>query len=128
MKTDEFGKSEMDYFVDTKMDFGKDEELPVGPAPVRVVKSVTSGKIPSKATKRWAPSKPITNIKDRPKTAINPANRAAGKPTRMTNTFVKPKIEKFIREDMRDEVETLEREELELCRDDDFGMSFDLEL
>ena len=33
VKTDEFGKSEMDYFVEQKMNFGKDEELPIAPAP-----------------------------------------------------------------------------------------------
>jgi len=33
IKVDEHGKSEMDYFVETKMDFGKDQELPICPPP-----------------------------------------------------------------------------------------------
>jgi len=36
--------------------------------------------------------------------------------------------QKFMREEMKDEVAELEKEEMELLKGDDFGMTFDLEL
>ena len=121
IKTDEFGKSEMDYFVETKMDFGKDVELPIAPAQVKPAKTVRSVKSTSWSMKQWVPTKPIARAPSKP--AINaPMSR------RMSVAPSKPKMEKFIREDMRDELAALEAEELALCKQDDFGLSFDLEL
>jgi hypothetical protein len=119
VKVDEFGKSEMDYWVEQKMDFGKDEELPIAPElPVKAAKPVK--KAPANATKKWAPTKPISRVK-----ATNTAEKARG-PVRSMRTLKKP--EKFVREDMRDEVLALEMEELALCKEDDYGTAFDLEL
>ena len=127
VKMDEFGKSQMDYFVEEKMDFGKDEELPIGPVPVKT--TVKPGKSGNIAAKRWAPTKPKTTIKSSrplPSTQDKPATRPVVKSTRR-NVTGKPRG-KFVREDMVDEIASLEREELALCKDDDFGVAFDLEL
>lgn len=127
VKMDKFGKSDMDYFVEEKMDFGKEEELPIGPVLVKTAKFGKSGNI--SAAKRWAPTKPKANIKSgRPSLAshVKPTTRRLGKSTRAN--LPPKKAEKFMREDMVNEVALLEREELALCKDDDFGMSFDLEL
>jgi hypothetical protein len=128
VKTDKLGKSDMDYFVEEKMDFGKDEELPIGPVPVKTSKSAKSGNV--SAAKRWTPTKPKATIKSSrptPSSYVKPTTRQLGKSTR-TNLPPTKRAEKFVREDMVDEVALLEREELALCKDDDFGMSFDLEL
>ena len=121
VKVDEFGKSEMDYWIEEKMDFGKDEELPVAPAPtpVKAVKPVT--KVPKTTAKKWAPTKPISRVR-----SIKTGNTTRT-PVRSVKS-TKPRGEKFMREDMRDEVLALEMEELALCKDDDYGTAFDLEL
>jgi hypothetical protein len=134
VKMDGFGKSEMDYFVEEKMDFGKDEELPIGPAPAKTIKStkneaIKTGKNGNVSAKRWAPTKPRAPVKSRvpPSTHVKSAGRQLAKSTRTSASPAK-KQSKFVREDMVDEVALLEREELALCRDDDFGMTFDLDL
>ena len=116
LKLDEFGKSEMDYFVETKMDFGKDQELPICPPPApkptqtRTTKSTTF-------SKKWVPTKPT-----------RPVSRPLNKGVKSMGRTVVPK-QRFVREEMKDEVAQLEREELDLLRkNDDFGMTFDLEL
>ena len=127
IKMDEFGKSEMDYFVDEQMDFGKDEELPIGPVPP--VKTARSRKIPSVASKPWAPTRPRTTVTCRsPSSSL--VKRTIRAPIRSTKaTIPKPKVGKFIREGMGDEVALLEREELAMYNEDDgFGVTFDLEL
>lgn len=120
LKLDEFGKSEMDYFVETKMDFGKDQELPICP-PAATPKPINRSTQTRPVTKKWAPTKPVrpmTRPASRPVKGIRPVRAAAGRPK-----------QSFMREDMKDEVAQLEREELEvLCKDDDFGNTFDLEL
>jgi hypothetical protein len=129
---DESGKSEMDYFVEKPMDFGKDEVLPVCPEPPRVVKQIPArnGNV---TAKRWVPTKPkalSSTIRARQVTSTSHVRAGARPPVRSMrkSTSVRPKAEKFIREDLRDEVSALEQEELALCNDDDFGMTFDLEL
>ena len=128
VKTDEFGKSEMDYFVEQKMDFGKDEELPIAPAPP--VKTAKSRKSASAVTgKAWAPTKPrATTRRPLSTTHAKTPTKPFPKSTRANIPSSKPKTEKFMREDMVDEVASLEKEELALCKDDDFGITFDLEL
>jgi len=134
IKVDEFGKSDMDYWIEEKMDFGKDEELPVVPAPVKAVKPLklsTKGK--AVAATKWAPTKPMSNVRtarpiDRSNNGRITGSRAAIKPDRSTVTPAKSKREKFVRDEMRDEVLALEMEELALCKDDDYGTAFDLEL
>ena len=116
------------------MDFGKDEELPVVPAPVKAVKPLklsTKGK--AVAATKWAPTKPMSNVRtarpiDRSNNGRITGSRAAIKPDRSTVTPAKSKREKFVRDEMRDEVLALEMEELALCKDDDYGTAFDLEL
>ena len=116
LKLDEFGKSEMDYFVETKMDFGKDQELPICPPPPapKHIKAAQP-RLRSTVTKKWAPTKPVRPIA-RPVKGL-----------RQTRGVIVPK-QKFVRDEMKAEIAQLEREELELCKDDDFGMTFDLEL
>ena len=128
VKTDEFGKSEMDYFVEEKMDFGKDEELPIAPAPP--TKSAKSRKSTSAATgKAWLPTKPRATTG---RTVSTRHTKTPTKPypksTRANIPPSKPKMAKFVREDMVNEVASLEMEELALSKYDDFGMAFDLEL
>ena len=73
VKTDEFGKSDMDYFVEQKMDFGKDEELPIAPDPP--VKTVKSRKIASAAAgKTWAPTKPRATTGRIPRKKSDPSS------------------------------------------------------
>lgn len=112
IKVDDFGKSEMDYFVETKMDFGKDQELPIGPTTAPAAKMVrpTQPRIKPTVTKKWAPAKPVRPVKG----------------AKQTRGLI-PK-QKFMRDEMKDEVAALEREERELCKNDDFGMTFELEL
>lgn len=118
IKTDEFGKSDMDYFVETTMDFGADEELPIAPVPQsKTKKSVKGAAAPRKS---WVPTKRITSA--------NGKSIISGNARRISMAPTKAKTEKFMREDMRDEVAALRKEELALCKEDDFGMSFDLEL
>jgi hypothetical protein len=127
---DQDGKTEMDYFVEGKMLFGKDEELPVAPPPIKSVK-------PSKPrrTSVWAPTQPkaIRSVnkpadKTPSKPQVRTGARSFDKFTRASSISAKPKVEKIVREDMRDEVSALEKEELAAIANDDFGMSFDLEL
>jgi hypothetical protein len=126
---DESGKSEMDYFVEGKMEFGNDEELPVAPSPVKLVKSAKSSS--NGAAKRWVPTQPkarrsIAPVEKRPsKPQVRTGRRSFIK---STNQGPKPREKKIVREDLRDEVLALEREELAACANDDFGMTFDLEL
>src|SRR5271169_4013388 len=119
VKLDEFGKSEMDYFIETKMDFGNAEELSVAPTPVKSEKMVDKTSTKS-VPKKWAPTKPMMG---RPRlSSVRKGVRSVG-----SNVQAKPKAEKFCRVDMREEVRALEMEELKLCNDD-FGVNFDLEL
>jgi hypothetical protein len=130
---DESGKSEMDYFVEKPMDFGKDEILPVCPEPPRVIKAVPArnGNV---TAKRWAPTKPkalSSTIRARQVTSTSHVRAGARPPVRSMRKSMpsaRPKAERFFREDLRKEVSALEQEELALCDDDDFGMTFDLEL
>jgi len=115
IQVDEQGKSEMDYFVETKMDFGKDQELPICPPPASKPVKSTQSRPKSTVTKKWAPTKPVRPV-SRPFKGI-----------RQTGRVITPK-QKFMREEMKDEVAELEREEMELLKGDDFGMTFDLEL
>lgn len=132
VKVDESGKSEMDYFVERPMDFGKDEELPVCPEPLKVSKSGPTRNADS--AKRWVSTKPkplsstIRNRQVTSKPQVRTGTRPLVKPTRTAITSTRPKPERFIREDLREEVSALVKEELAFCRDDDFGMTFDLEL
>jgi hypothetical protein len=126
VRLDEFGKSEMDYWIERKMDFGKDEELPVAPVPVKAAKTAKTVTKTIVGPKPWAPTIPISHVK-----STRPAEKPRTKThvrSRKSNISAKPKPEKFIREDMRDEILALEMEELALCRDDDYGTAFDLEL
>lgn len=131
VKVDESGKSEMDYFVERPMDFGKEEELPVCPEPPKVRNSGLARN--GGTAKRWVTpkSKSLSSVRD--KQATSKSNVRTGttplvRPTRRTTTSTRPKAERFLRGDLQDEVSALEKEELALCRDDDFGMTFDLEL
>src|SRR5947207_6020681 len=126
VKTDEFGKSKMDYFVEEKMDFGKDEELPIAPAPP--VKTVKARKSTSASGKARAPTKPKATTGRSLPTSHVKTTKPLAKSTQSNIRPSKPKMAKFVREDMIDEVALLESEELALCKDDDFGMTFDLEL
>jgi hypothetical protein len=132
VKVDESGKSEMDYFVEQPMDFGKDEELPVCPEPLKVRKSGPPRN--GDTAKRWVATKPkplsstIRNRQVTSKSHVRNGTRPLVRPTRTTVTSTMPKTERFIREDLREEVSALEKEELAFCNDDDFGMTFDLEL
>ena len=129
VKKDENGLSEMDKFVMTPMDFGDDEDLPVGPPPP-VMRPVPSAKVAKIPGKTWAPTKPkstpVTRTRGPRKAAVK-AVRPLAASTRENIPRPHPK-EKFVREDMADEVKALEQEELALFKDDDFGMAFDLEL
>lgn len=127
---DESGKSEMDYFVEGKMEFGNDEELPVAPSPVKLVKSAKSSS--HGAAKRWVPTQPKTR-----RSTIAPVEKLPSKPQvrirgrsfmKSANQGPRPREKKIVREDLRDEVLALEREEVAACANDDFGMTFDLEL
>jgi hypothetical protein len=130
---DESGKSKMDYFVEQPMDFGKDEVLPVCPEPTKVVKPAPArnGNIPAK---RWVPTKPkamLSTIRNRQATSTSHVKAGVRPPVRPMHKSIpsaRPKVERFLREDLRKEVSALEQEELALCKDDDFGMTFDLEL
>ncbi len=130
---DESGKSEMDYFVEKPMDFGKDEVLPVCPDPPKVIKPVPV-RNRNAATKRWVPTKPkamLLTIRDRQTLSTSHIRAGTWLPVKSMHKSIlsaRPKVEQFIREDLRDEVSVLEQEELALCKDDDFGMTFDLEL
>jgi hypothetical protein len=128
VKMDKFGKSDMDYFVEEKMHFGKDEELPIGPVPVKTAKSAKSGN--ASTAKRWAPTKPKATIKSSQSTSSNLVKLTTRRLDKSSRANLPPtkRAEKFMRENMVDEVALLEREELALCKNDDFGMSFDLEL
>ena len=130
VKTDENGFSEMDKFVTTKMDFGEDEELPIGPPPP-VKKPVARAKTSKAPAKTWTPTKPkstpVTRTQRPHRKSSVKASRPFGPSTRGNIPRPPPK-EKFVREDMVDEVKALEQEELALFKDDDFGMAFDLEL
>jgi hypothetical protein len=132
VKTDESGKSDMDYFVKKKMDFGKDEELPVCPPPLRGAKIATSEKTRNGATKKIAParSKPAA-VKDGiqhipSKSHIQLPIKPLVKSTRTTMLPSQSKKERFVREYMVDEVAQLEAEERALCDDTDFGIDLEL--
>ena len=130
VKTDENGLSEMDKFVMTQMDFGEDEELPIGPPPP-VKKSVAPAKTAKVPAKTWAPTKPkstpVTRTQAPPRKTSVKAARPLASSTRGNIPRPLPK-ERFVREDMVDEVKALEQEEMALLKDDDSGMAFDLEL
>lgn len=129
VKVDEFGKSEMDYFVEKKMHFGADEELPVAPAPIKPAKATSAKKHGnSTAAKSWSTTKVKSTIKSGGKQSSS--NFQTRPPVRSTRTNIpsKPELGKFMREELRDEVAALEMEELALCKNDDFGTTFDLEL
>jgi hypothetical protein len=124
VKEDDSGKTDMDYFVEGKMNFGKDDELPVAPDPVKVVKS---GKT-NIAAKRWQPKTQSTAKSAGKSLPSKPLVRARRSSTRPGLTSAQPRREKIVREDLRDEVSELERQELAECANDDFGITFDLEL
>jgi hypothetical protein len=125
VKEDHSGKTDMDYFVEGKMNFGKDDELPVAPDPVKVVKS---GKT-NIAAKRWQPKTRPTAAKITGKSLPSkPLVRTGRSFTRPSLTSTQPKMGKIVRENLRDEVSELERQELAEYANDDFGMTFDLEL
>jgi hypothetical protein len=129
VKVDEFGKSEMDYFVEKKMHFGADEELPVAPAPIKSAKVLSAKKHGNGTTARpWSTTKAKPTIKSAGKQLSSKS--LTRPPVRLTRTNMpsKPEPGKFMREDLRDEVAALEMEELALCKNDDFGTTFDLEL
>ena len=129
VKIDENGLSEMDKYVTTQMDFGQDEELPIAPvAPAK--RPAALAKVSKSVTKAWAPTKP----KSTPIARTQSSRKAPAKPARPLAPSTRGNIplpapkERFVREDMIDEVKALELEELALFRDDDFGMAFDLDL
>jgi len=129
VNTDENGLSEMDKFVMTQMDFGEDEELPIGPPPpVKKPVPAKTAKVPAKT---WAPTKPksmpVTRTQAPARKTPVKAARPLAPSTRGNIPRPAPK-EKFVRGDMVDEVKALEEEELTLLKNDDFGMAFDLEL
>lgn len=121
IKEDNSGKTNMDYFVEGKMNFGKNDELPVVPDPVKVVKT----NIPAK---RWQPkTRPTAKISGK-SLPSKPLVRTGRSFTRPSLTSTQPKMGKIVREELRDEVSELERQELAEYANDDFGMTFDLEL
>jgi hypothetical protein len=130
---DESGKSEMDYFVEKPMDFGKKEVLPVCPEPPKVIRPAPT-RNGNTTAKRWVPTKPkpiSSTIRNRQVTSTSYGRAGVRPPVKSVCKnipFTRPKVERFIREDLRHEVSVLELEELALCKDDDFGMTFDLEL
>jgi hypothetical protein len=130
VKVDEFGKSEMDYFVEKKMHFGADEELPVVPAPVKSVKAIGAKRNGNgTATKPWSTTKAKSAIKPVTK-QLSSRSQTRQPPVKSTRANIPSKLGlgKFMREDLQDEVMALEMEELALCKNDDFGTTFDLEL
>src|SRR5271170_6900098 len=101
VEMDENGLSEMDKFVITQMDFGKDEELPIGPPPVK--KPVASAKTAKVPTKTWAPTKPKSTPVTRTqgphrKTPVKAARPLAA--STRGNIPRPPPKEKFVREAM----------------------------
>jgi len=127
VKTDENGLSEMDKYVMTRMDFGENEELPVGPPSVKRPAAPTkSAKVPVKTRlQAKSASTPVARTQGPRKTPPKSVKPLA---LSTRGNISRPPKERFVREDMVDEVKALEQEELALLKDDDFGMAFDLEL
>lgn len=134
VKRDEFGKSEMDHFVsNTIISFGDVDDLDLTFASATEEK-VAPSKIGKGVAKRPAQVKlnrgaALREAATRGRTASIPASRTT-KQKRITELKVpsEVKVEKFFREDLRDEVLALEREERRMLRHDDFHTTFDLEL
>jgi hypothetical protein len=139
VKVDSSGKSEMDRFVHEKMHFGNDEELPIAPAPPvkKTAKSPVKTSSWTRSRQSMAPKprqsmapRPFTAAKVRPPAAPRPATTKHVPQSRRMSMAPPKKLkpERFVRPEMADELAALEREELELCKTDDYGASFDLEL
>jgi len=139
VKVDSSGKSDMDRFAHGKMDFGKDEQLPIAPTPPakKNLKSPIKTSNWSRSRQSLAP-KPRQSMVPKPVATANvrsqaPLRAGATKhlPQSRRMSMAPPKKmqrERFVRPEMADELAALEREELELCKTDDYGASFDLEL
>ena len=131
VKRDEFGKSEMDNFVSN---YGDLEDLPITFNSI-TKERVTSPQVPKVAPKRSVSVKTtrgtaLRQAATRGRSAPTTASRTNGKHTNFTQVIVprEAKVERFLREDLRDEVLALEKEERRMCRHDDFSLTFDLEL
>ena len=145
---DSSGKSDMDRFVEEKMDFGKDEELPIGPPSVslekkKVAKPPVNTFNSARSRQSMAPRsrQSLAPVRGKPVASLQMKSQIQRWATSTRESIVppqsnrwskapvkKPKPERFVRPDMAEELATLEKEELELCRTDDYGASFDLEL
>jgi len=145
---DSSGKSDMDRFVEEKMDFGKDEELPIAPPSANPAKKTaarppvnTSNLARSRQSMAPRPRQSLAPVRGKlvASSQIKSQSQRCGTATRQLTVppqsrrmsmapVKKPKIERFVRPDMAEEFAMLEEEELELCRTDDYGASFDLEL
>jgi hypothetical protein len=132
IETDEFGKSAMDYFVEKKMDFGNDEELPIGPTmkedgkPAIPGKGINISKNPSARAKAQRIASSKASHPAVVSARVKAPNRPRAKSMHLSMPLATPNLEKFVREDMRDEIAELEREELRLCKEDDYVIAFDL--
>jgi len=145
---DSSGKSDMDRFIEEKMDFGKDEELPIAPPSVNPAKKKvarppvnTSNLARSRQSMVPRPRQSLAPVKGKlvASSQIKSQSQSWATTTRQLTVppqsrrmsmapAKKPKAERFVRPGMAEELAILEKEELELCRTDDYGASFDLEL
>jgi hypothetical protein len=124
VKVDEFGDSELDSFCKEKMNFGKDEELPIVPPPSnKTRKSIVPAKRVPTALALGVKTRGQPRPSIRPAPTVRTARNAIV--TRQIKVLPAKQKQKFIREDMQDEIAALQREELSLCKEDDYALDLD---